>query len=82
MILKEVPPPFIAGEAHALDLGLLEGVHGHGADKGDVDAKTAVDTGAGQADKDAEFGGRPLRVRSIAVAAVVIAIGFLDGEEL
>lgn len=47
-----------------------------------MDTETAVYTGARQADKDAEFRGRPLRVRGIAVTAVVVVVGLLDGEEL
>lgn len=47
-----------------------------------MDAETAVDTGARQADEDAEFRGRPLRVRGVAVTAVVVVVGLLNGEEL
>lgn len=38
--------------------------------------------GARQANENAEFRGCPLRIRSVAVAAIVIIVGLLDGEEL
>lgn len=47
-----------------------------------MDTETAVHAGARQADEDAEFRGRPLRVRRVAVTAVVVIVGLLDGEEL
>lgn len=49
----------VAAELHAADLGRFEGVHGCGADEGDVHAEAAVVARAGEADEEAEFGGCP-----------------------
>lgn len=57
MRTEEVFPWLVAAELHALHFGNLEGVHANGADERDVDAETAVGTGAGEAEKDAEFRG-------------------------
>jgi len=57
MRVEEVFKGSIAAERHALDFGVLEGVHGHAADEGNVHAEGAVDAGAGEAEEDAEFGG-------------------------
>lgn len=80
--LKEFAPARVAAEAHALNLGLLEGVHGDGADKRDVHAEAAVDAGAREADEDAELGRGPLRVGRAAVAAEVVVGFLLDRGEL
>lgn len=80
--VEEGLPVVVAAVAHALDLGLLEGVHGDRAHKGDVYAQAAVDAGAGQANEYAKFRGGPLRGGRVAVAAEGVARFFLDCEEL
>jgi len=57
MRVEESLPGFVATVFHALDLRALEGVHGDGADEGDVYAQAAVGAGAVEADEDTEFGG-------------------------
>lgn len=56
------------------------GVHGDGADEGDVDAEGTVDSGTVEAEYGAEGYGCPLRVFHATVAAFVIAwYGFDHG---
>jgi hypothetical protein len=38
MVVEEGPPWIVTTELHALNFGVLEGVHGNRSDKGDVDA--------------------------------------------
>lgn len=47
-----------------------------------MDAQTSVNAGAGEADEDTELGRCPLRIGCVAVAAIVIIIGFLDCQKL
>jgi hypothetical protein len=47
-----------------------------------VHAQAAVNAGARQTDEDAEFRGRPLRGRRVAVTADVVLRFLLDREEL
>lgn len=82
MLLKELLPVFVAAQPHALDLGLLEGIHGDGPHERDVHAQPAVHTRAAEADEDAELGRRPLWGGRVAVAAEAVSRFFLDGEEL
>jgi hypothetical protein len=82
VIFEEEPPVLVAAESHSLNLGSLEGVHGYGSHKRDVHAQAAVNTGAREADEDAELGGGPLRARCAAVAADAILVFLLDREEL
>lgn len=82
MLLEECSPSLVTAEAHTFDLGLFEGIHCDGADEGDVDAQAPMDAGAGEAYEDAEFGRRPLWIRCVAVAANVIIVRFLNGQQL
>lgn len=69
MVAEEGLPRVVAAEVHALDFGVLEGVHGDGADEGDVHAQAAVGAGAVEADEGAELGGG-LRGDNIGVSCV------------
>jgi hypothetical protein len=46
VVVKELFPGLVAAQRHALDFLEFEGIHGDGADKGDVDAEGAMRAGA------------------------------------
>jgi hypothetical protein len=54
--VEEVYEGLVAAGRHAREFGALEGVHGDAADKGNVDAETAMHAGAGETHEDAELG--------------------------
>lgn len=47
-----------------------------------MDAKAPVNASAGEADENAEFRRRPLRVRGVAIAADVVVARLLYSQEL
>lgn len=82
MLLEERSPSLITAEPHALDLGLFERVHSNGTNERYMDAKAPVNASAGEADENAEFRRRPLRVRGVAIAADVVVARLLYSQEL
>jgi hypothetical protein len=55
--IEEGLPSVVSPLLHALKFRDLEGVHGNGADEGDVHAEAAVSAGAVQADEGTELRG-------------------------
>lgn len=51
MLLPELSPPLIPAKSHALNLSLLERVHGNGADEGDLYGQSAVFPSAFETDE-------------------------------
>jgi hypothetical protein len=82
MRVEKVLEWLVAASGHARKLRSLEGIHCNAADEGDVDTKTAVHAGAGQAHEDAELGRGPLRAGGITVNASVVLVRLLNFQQL